>query len=226
MRRTEPKKTAKMKSTLPWLPNAISLARLLSTPLLGWLAYSGRAGTFAAVLLLALASDLLDGWLARRLDASSNTGALLDSLADIALTLAILLGMAWLHAEVYQADGWVIYTVLVAWLIAHSASLLRYGRLASFHTWLIRIGIATFNLFAVVLFLFSYQPWLLYLAASLSLLGVVEHFLLLALVREWTPNIPGGLFTIWRDRWSGQSSGCPAGNLDNTGKPEGGGARQ
>jgi len=189
-----------MKSILALLPNAISLARLLSTPLLGWLAYSGRTKTFAAVLLLALASDLLDGWLARRLESSTNTGALLDSLADIALTLAILLGMVFLHPEVYRSDGWVICTVLVAWFIAHSASLLRYGRLASFHTWLIRIGIAVFNLFAVVLFLFSYQPWLLYFAASLSLLGVVEHFLLLKLVREWTPDIPGGVYSVWRDR--------------------------
>lgn len=194
------KRTELQVSELSRWPNAISMARLLSTPLLVWLAFEGKADAYAAVLLLALASDLLDGWLARRLNATSRAGALLDSVADIALTVAILLGMVFLHAEVYQYDGWVIYSVIAAWLLAHSASLIRYGRLASFHTWLIRIGILIFNLFAVILFLFSYQPWLLYLAAGLSLLGVIEHFLLLALLRDWTPDIPGGVFSVWRDR--------------------------
>ncbi len=188
------------KSRLAWLPNSISLIRLLSAPLLLWLASGAHAGVFAACLMLALASDLLDGWLARRLQVTSPAGALLDSIADIALTLAILLSIWLLHPTVYETDGWVIYAVCTAWILAHSASLWRYGRLASFHTWLVRIGIMTFNVFALVLFMVGFQPWLLYLAAGLSLLGVIEHFLLLALLRHWTPDIPGGLISVWRTR--------------------------
>jgi phosphatidylglycerophosphate synthase len=181
-----------------WLPNSISLARLCSVPLLLWLAASHKTSAFAALLILALCSDVVDGWLARRLHAVSALGAVLDSMGDMALTLAILAGIWWLHPQVYEQDGWIIYGLLLAWLLAHSAALLRYGRLASYHTWLIRIGIAMFNLFAVILFVVDYYPWLLYLAASLSLLGVVEHFLLLMLLPEWTPNIPAGIFRIWR----------------------------
>src|SRR5690606_17669071 len=102
--------------------------------------------------------------------AVSKSGAVLDSMGDMALTLAILAGIWWLHREVYQQDGWIIYSLLLAWLLAHSASLWRYGRLASYHTWLIRIGIALFNGFAVVLFVSGYHPWLLYLAGGFSLL--------------------------------------------------------
>jgi len=185
---------------LAYLPNSISLCRLLSTPVLVWLAVREHAEVFAAGLVLALASDVIDGWLARRLNLTSPAGALLDSTADIALTLAILLSIWFLHPDVYEADGRVIYTVCLAWLLAHSASLWRYGRLASFHTWLIRLGITVFNGFALVLFLFSYQPWLLYLAAALSILGVIEHFLLLALLRKWTPDVPGGLISVLRNR--------------------------
>ncbi len=183
-----------------WWPNAISLARLLSVPALLWLAWQGRAELFAALLIVSLASDLLDGWIARRLNAVSRLGALLDSVADISLTLTILLGIWILHPLVYQHDGWIIYSLVSAWFLAHCASVWRYGRLASFHTWLIRIGIALFNLFAVILFLFHYFPGLLYVSASLSFLGVIEHFMLLALLPEWTPNIPGGIFSVLKQR--------------------------
>ena len=188
------------KHSLSWLPNAISMARLLSVPVLLILALAGAQAVFATLLFLALASDLVDGWLARRWSVVSKRGAVLDSIADIALTLCILAGAWILHPQVYQDDGWVIYSLLFAWLLAHCASLLRYGRLASFHTWLIRIGIATFNVFALILFTFGYYPWLLYLSASLSLLGVLEHFALLALLREWSPDIPGGLPEVLRQR--------------------------
>lgn len=183
-----------------WLPNSISLARLACVPLLLWLAVAGHANTYAVILVLALASDLLDGWLARRLQVVSRLGALLDSIGDMALSLAILWGIWWLHPAVFGQDGWIIYGLLLAWLVAHCASMLRYGRLASYHTWLIRIGITVFNFFAVVLFVVDYFPWLLYFSACLSLLGVIEHFLLLKLLPQWTPNIPGGIFAIWRQR--------------------------
>jgi len=185
---------------LAWLPNGISLLRVLCIPMLLYLAFAGRGAAFATVYVLALGSDLADGWLARRLGVVSPAGALLDSVADILLTLAVLWGIWLLHPEVYLADGWVIYVVVGAWLLAHCASLWRYGRLASFHTWLIRIGIAAFHLFAVALFIFGYQPWLLYLAGILSLLGVVEHFVLLAALPHWTPDIPGGIFHLFRQR--------------------------
>lgn len=182
------------------------MTRLLCVPVLLILALAGTQALFATLLFLALASDLVDGWLARRWSVVSKYGALLDSIADIALTLCILASAWILHPQVYTDDGWVIYTLLVAWLLAHSASLLRYGRLASFHTWLIRIGIATFNLFALILFTLGYYPWLLYLSAALSLLGVLEHFALLALLREWSPDIPGGLYEVLRRRNASQKS--------------------
>ena len=63
------------------LPNAISLLRiagsigLLFCDVAGWL--------FWALYALCCISDMVDGWLARRLQAESKTGAVLDSVADI-----------------------------------------------------------------------------------------------------------------------------------------------
>ena len=63
------------------LPNVISILRIAgSTSLLfcdvkGW--------PFWTLYALCGLSDILDGWLARRLHAESRTGAVLDSVADI-----------------------------------------------------------------------------------------------------------------------------------------------
>ena len=51
---------------LSWLPNAISVSRILSVPVLVILAISGAESAYATLLLLALLSDVADGWLARR----------------------------------------------------------------------------------------------------------------------------------------------------------------
>jgi len=178
---------------LAWLPTTITLARLLSAPLLAWLAYRGRHDAFAALLVPALASDVLDGWLARKLDSVSPLGATLDSIADIVLMLAVVYAIWPLHPYVYLDHGWIIITVVVVWLVGHAASFLRYGRLASFHTQLIRAGIFAFSVFALILFLYGFIPAMLYLAAGICLAGAIEHFTMLFLIREWTPNLHGGI---------------------------------
>jgi len=185
---------------LAWLPNAITLARLASLPWLAWMASSGMHDAFAALLLPALASDVADGWVARKLAAESALGATLDSVADILLVVVMVYAIWPLHPYVYQQHGWVIIAVVLIWILAHLASLLRYGRLASFHTRLIRTGIFSFSLFAVILFLFGFVPALLYLAAFICTLGAAEHFVMLALVPRWTPDLHGGVPEALRRR--------------------------
>ncbi|MCI0754136.1 CDP-alcohol phosphatidyltransferase family protein [Teichococcus vastitatis] len=77
------------------LPNAITLARLCAVPATVWLILHDRLD--AAFLMFAAAgvSDALDGWLARRLDAHSPLGAMLDPVADKALLVCTYLCLTW-----------------------------------------------------------------------------------------------------------------------------------
>jgi phosphatidylglycerophosphate synthase len=185
-----------------WLPNAISVSRILSVPVLVILAIRGAESAYATLLLLALLSDVADGWLARRWGLASPAGALLDSAADILLITAILHGIWQLHPEVYREDGWVIYSVVAAWAVAHCASLVKFGRLASFHTRLIRFGIFAFSTFSMVLFVFDYYPWVFYFAGAICTLAAIEHLAMLALLPKWTPDIRGGLLEVLQQRKS------------------------
>ena len=80
---------------LRWLPNAITIARMvMALPLLGLLAWDNYQAAFW-LALLAAASDVLDGYLAKRFDWRSVTGALLDPLADKLLLGVCFLGLWW-----------------------------------------------------------------------------------------------------------------------------------
>lgn len=81
---------------MPWLrhlPNLLTLLRMASTPLLYMLLAAGQAERALVLLLLAGASDALDGFLARRYGWQSRLGGLLDPLADKLLLNACFLGL-------------------------------------------------------------------------------------------------------------------------------------
>jgi len=64
------------------IPNALSMARILGVPLFLWLILGPhRDGLALLVLMLSGATDYFDGWLARRWNAQSPWGAMLDPIA-------------------------------------------------------------------------------------------------------------------------------------------------
>jgi CDP-diacylglycerol---glycerol-3-phosphate 3-phosphatidyltransferase len=90
------------------LPNLLTLLRIFFVPLLvaallagdlGWSSVPGASGElFAlAVFLAAAATDLLDGYLARRWGQVTTVGTLLDPIADKLLIMAALISLVWVH---------------------------------------------------------------------------------------------------------------------------------
>ncbi len=83
-------------SRLTWVPNALTVARLLALPVIVWmLAADGgptsamAAWTFAAVAI----TDFIDGKLARALHAESDFGRIADPFADRMLVAVGLIGL-------------------------------------------------------------------------------------------------------------------------------------
>ncbi len=67
------------------LPNAISLARLFSAPLVVWLILSNEITAAFWLFLIAAISDGVDGFIAKRLGMTTVLGGFLDPIADKAL---------------------------------------------------------------------------------------------------------------------------------------------
>ncbi|WP_396954775.1 MULTISPECIES: CDP-alcohol phosphatidyltransferase family protein [unclassified Nocardioides] len=77
------------------LPNLLSASRLLGVPLFLWLVLGPEEDVWALVVLMVSGvTDFLDGWLARKLDQTSELGRLLDPVADRLYILAVVVGLA------------------------------------------------------------------------------------------------------------------------------------
>jgi len=67
---------------LTQIPNLLTAARLLAAPYILYLLWTGAYRTALVWFAIASATDVLDGFLARRLHVVSRVGALLDPVAD------------------------------------------------------------------------------------------------------------------------------------------------
>ncbi|KAB8141344.1 CDP-alcohol phosphatidyltransferase family protein [Chloroflexia bacterium SDU3-3] len=93
------------------IPNLLGFLRILTTPLLFWLVLWGTAGGYigASVLLLLMAiSDMVDGKLARRLNAVSPLGVFLDTTSDKIFVAGAMLPMI----ETGLLPAWIPFLVI------------------------------------------------------------------------------------------------------------------
>lgn len=72
------------------IPNILSLARIGLIPVIAWLYLIGENKLALGVLILSGVTDVVDGYIARHFDMTSDVGKILDPIAD-KLTQAVLL---------------------------------------------------------------------------------------------------------------------------------------
>lgn len=92
------------------LPNALTLARIFFVPLLVAVLVQKNANEFLAlaIFLAAAATDLLDGFLARRWRQITTVGTLLDPIADKLLVSAALISLV----QVQVLPGWIAILII------------------------------------------------------------------------------------------------------------------
>jgi len=181
------------------VPNLISMARIVATPVLIFLALTDREDAYKWLLLAAFISDIVDGLIARTFSITSMLGSRLDTLADTLLWPAAIFGIWVFHPELMTEHWLVIVLVLGLWAIEMIVAWLRYGKLTSFHAYTIRVSVYGFGIFIMSLFLWGLHPWLLYVASAFNMLGNVEALIIMALLPEWTSDVRG-LYWVLQQR--------------------------
>lgn len=171
------------------IPNLLSGVRLLAAAM-GFLPAAG--GAFAALYLFCGLTDVLDGWLARRLHAESEVGARLDSAADACFTAAVLFRL-WPLVRAYGWLPWYAATVALVRLSAVLLVKLRFGWFGSAHTWGNKAaGLLLF--FWSPIWLLAGKDWLLLPLCFAAGLSALEELALSLTARDWRPDRRSILF--------------------------------
>jgi CDP-diacylglycerol--glycerol-3-phosphate 3-phosphatidyltransferase len=175
--------------TTPWnIPNALTTFRIVLVPVFAWalLAHpadrSWRFGT-AVLFTVAILTDTLDGYLARRYNIVTRFGKLADPIADKALT-----GMAFIGLSIIgELSWWVTIPILVReWgITVLRFVMLRYGVMAAGRGGKIKTVVQAV---AVIMYLLPLPGWahvvaIVVMAAALILTVVTGLDYLLQAVR-------------------------------------------
>ncbi|MCH9851891.1 MAG: CDP-diacylglycerol--glycerol-3-phosphate 3-phosphatidyltransferase [Alphaproteobacteria bacterium] len=110
---------AKLKNMMKSLPNILTLSRILCAPLLFYLIvesyhhnHDNTVWTWIVLIMLySFITDYFDGWLARKLNATSHFGAMLDPVADKIVVIVMLISVSIL--DVFGPAGYVAVLVII-----------------------------------------------------------------------------------------------------------------
>lgn len=141
------------------IPNLITMTRVLGTVVL--LTMEPFSRQFLIVYFLCGISDVLDGMIARKMNAVSKKGQMLDSIADAFMVIVLLS----IFVPSFKLPLWGIYwiaAIAVVRLISLGVGFIRYGQLAFLHTYANKL-----TGFALFTFPFLYIVSGLYAAAIL-----------------------------------------------------------
>jgi phosphatidylglycerophosphate synthase len=178
-----------MSMSLCTIPNLLSGLRLASVPVLLALAWGGCDNVFLVLLICALLTDLVDGYLARRLHQESELGARLDSWGDFALYISTPLGAWWLWPELILREAPYVAVVLASFVLPILIGFVKYRRLTSYHTWGAKFSAVLMG--CTTLLLFAGGPALPFHFSTVVLsVTQIEEILITIVLPKWRVNVP------------------------------------
>lgn len=178
------------------LVNGLTISRIILCPILVCMLVCDYALSAANWLLaFAFLTDFLDGFLARRLKATSELGCKLDSFADDLLFCTSILYIKYLYPEIISQH---IFAISAASVIFFSKMLLLWYKhkklISGMHTYLTKVAAffqALFFLHALFL-----GPWaiLFKIACGVTILSLIEEIVIIATSSQLHKNVKGIFF--------------------------------
>ena len=160
------------------LPDLLSSARILLIPALTGAALAGNGRLVGFGLVLAGATDVLDGRLARRLGVATPHGARFDALADNLLLVSALGWLIWLHPDILTTSWALVAAASGLQVASMAAGRIRFTRTMKVHGLGSKLaggclyGFALFTLLSGL-----YEPLLLAIAAGTLIASATENLL-------------------------------------------------
>lgn len=162
-------------SSKSYLPSAVTCLRFIATPLFFFSFSGGQYIISLLIIVFAGVTDILDGYLARRMDSTSTLGAYLDVTADF--TLIFVSFLAFVVRGWY--DSWVLLLISTLFVVFLASSRLKkpiYDPVGKY--------LGSFLMGMILLSLLFPQPFLrqilLIILVLLSIISLISRFIFLS----------------------------------------------
>ena len=168
-----------------------SFYRIAAGPFLLILLWFDQREIFTWLLLISYSTDMVDGFLARKLKITSSRGSQLDSLGD---QLTFLIGLAGLFNFEYNfiKENYIIILItLVPYTIQLLIAYKKYGKATSFHTYMAKLSAFSQGVFILSALFFGPEDWLFYIMIVLGLLETLEEIILIFMHKKWVSDVKG-----------------------------------
>ena len=185
------------RNELNW-PNAISFLRILLAPVLLVLAHFGMPYWYLACFVVSEFTDVLDGYLARRLNQITALGSRLDSYGDFFIYGTIAVGASWLWPDKFTENIPWIGLIVASFTMPVLLGLIKFRVLTSYHTYSVKLSVAV-TVVAYVLLFYLDLEWPFILAAILCALAASEEMLITLISKKPLVDVPS-VFHAWRRR--------------------------
>jgi len=182
-------------NTWATLPNAITTARILGSPVMMLLAWLDLPLWLGALTVFLVFTEWLDGFLARRFRLSSAIGARLDTVADAIFYSSLLAAIVMLRPRLIAAEPAWIAAAIGSYALSWLASLFKFRRLPSYHTWAAK-GVWILVGIGVICLLSEISPWPFRIAMLCVMFANLEAVAITLLLPECHVDVP----TYWHAR--------------------------
>lgn len=180
------------------IPNILSLFRIIAAPFLLLSGWFGMVNLFYILFGLMLLSDVLDGIIARMLDQTSEFGARLDSYGDILTYLSTPLAAWWLWPDLVKKEIYYIIAAIIIYILPSVFALIKFGKLASYHTWITKFSAVLMSIGVVILIGFGHNL-LFHIAVYFLVIEMVENILITIILPKQYSNVPS-VWHAWKKR--------------------------
>lgn len=171
------------KSEICNLPNLISSIRILMAPLMIYLALHELETWFLAALLFSGFTDVLDGFLARKLNQVTTLGSHLDSWGDFTIYSTMAIGAWIIWPEIVQREILYFSLILFSFLLPVWVGLIKFGRLIGYHTWSVKLAVF-FTFIGYIALFADLSSWPFVFASLLCIYAGLEEILITLVLQQ------------------------------------------
>jgi len=168
-----------------------SFYRIAAAPFLLILLWFDERELFTWLLLVSYCTDMIDGFLARKLKITSPRGSQLDSLGDQLTFLLGLLGLFKFEYIFIKENYLIILIALIPYFIQLLIAYKKYGKATSFHTYMAKLSAFTQGVFILSALFFYPNQLLFYFMIALGLLETLEEIILIFMHEKWKSDVKG-----------------------------------